>query len=127
MPQTRILLFRRANGEVPLTTWMDDLEQRDRKAHARCLERILALNSFGYELRRPLADTLRDDIHELRIRHGNTQLRILYFFRGRNTAVLSHGFQKAGRAVPRQQIQRALQHKALIEDDPSKYTVEWDL
>ncbi|MEH1871881.1 type II toxin-antitoxin system RelE/ParE family toxin [Nostoc sp.] len=38
------------------------------------------LAEYGFELRRPAADLLRDGIYELRAKHVRVQYRILYFF-----------------------------------------------
>ena len=71
----------------------------------------------GYELRRPTADLLRDGIHELRVRKGHVNYRILYFFHGRNVAILAHAITKED-AVPRADLERALERKRRFESDP---------
>jgi phage-related protein len=124
MPQTAVRLFREADGRIPLTDWLDNLEESEPKAFRKCLQRILLLEQFGYELRRPLADTLRDGIYELRIRHGNVHYRILYFFFGPNLACLSHGLTKEGK-VPDADIDLAVKRKKLVQQNPDKYTAEW--
>ena len=48
----------------------------------------------GFELRRPMADLLEDGIYELRVRVGKVNYRILYFFHGRNVAILTHAMTK---------------------------------
>jgi hypothetical protein len=48
------------------------------------------------------------------------QYRILYFFHGRNTVVLSHGITKSQK-VPAQEIERAIVRKQLVLRDPSRY------
>src|SRR5438132_383583 len=83
MPQTTLLVFRAASGTVPLLEWLDGLESSAPKAYARCLARILLLEQFGFELRRPSADILRDGIWELRAKLGTVHNRILYFFCGK--------------------------------------------
>jgi hypothetical protein len=45
------------------------LKKGERKAWAKCRERIRRLAELGYELRRPHADFLRDGIYELRAKH----------------------------------------------------------
>ena len=55
---------------------------------------------MGHELRRPEADLLRDGIYELRVSLQGVHHRILYFFQGTITAVVSHGLAKE-RAVLR--------------------------
>lgn len=124
MPQTIIRLFRQANRQVPLLNWLNDLEKRDPRGFEKCLERILSLESFGHELRRPLADALRDGIRELRVRAGNVQHRMLYFFSGKNQAVLSHGLTKEGK-VDDAEIDKALKHKKLVDSDLDRYTADW--
>ena len=54
-------------------------------------------------MRRPLADSLREDIYELRVRKGRLNYRILYFFHGRNVAILGHGLTKEDK-VPKADI-----------------------
>lgn len=56
------------------------------QAHAKCLVKLGRLEELGHELRRPEADYLRDDIHELRVRFQSVNYRMLYFFRGRTAA-----------------------------------------
>lgn len=82
---------------------------------------IERLEESGFELRRPTADVLRDGIRELRARKGHVNYRILYFFHGRNVAILAHAITKED-AVPAADIDRALQRKAAYEADPSTHT-----
>src|SRR5215212_6751969 len=112
MPQADIFVFRDADGESPLMIWLDELELTDPRAHAKCLQRILVLSRLGNELRRPLADTLRDGIRELRARIGTVEYRILYFFQGANVVCLSHGITKKA-AVPPEEIDLAILRKKL--------------
>jgi len=61
---------------------------------ANCRAKIELLGNFGHELRRPAADFLRDGIYEFRAKQGRVQYRILYFFHGRNVAILAHCLTK---------------------------------
>jgi len=124
MPQTRILVFQRADGRIPLEGWLTKVRKKDDRAHAKCLDRIRRLANFGCELDRPHAAPHRDGIRELRADSGNVNYRILYCFHGKNIAVLSHGLVKEG-AVPPDDIDRALRNKKLVERDSKKYTAEW--
>jgi hypothetical protein len=126
MPQTELLVFRNESRAVPLTEWLDDLEKTEPKAYVACLERIQQLERPGYELRRPVADSLRDGIHELRAKRGRVQYRILYFFHGKNVACMTHGFTKEG-VVPDTEMARAVHAKELVESNQDRYTVEWEL
>ena len=64
---------------------------------------------------------LRDGIYELRVRRKRVNYRILYFFHGQNVAVLAHGLVKE-KQVPDVDIQRAIERKRKLENDPDKHT-----
>ena len=83
------------------------------------------MREFGHELRRPAADMLRDGIYELRAKKGHVQYRLLYFFHGRNIAILAHGLTKEDR-VPPMDIERAIKRKKLFEANPKAHTYESD-
>jgi phage-related protein len=89
----------------------------DVRAYETCVAAIERLAAFGHELRRPLADILRHGIYELRIRRGHVNYRILYFFHGRNLAILGHALTKEDE-VPRAEIERAGRRKKAFEADP---------
>jgi len=117
MPPTELLVFREANGRIPLADWLDVLPA---KARAKCLNYMRLLATSGHELRRPAADFLRDGIYELRASYGSVQHRILYFFHGRDIVVLSHGVTKSQK-VPNTEIERAMERKQLVMKDPARY------
>lgn len=124
MPQTEVRIYRAADGAIPLTDWLDDLEKREPKAFAKCLQRILELSRTGHEMRRPNADYLRDGIYELRAKKGRVNYRILYFFFGRHMACLSQGLTKENE-VPDDQIETAIQQMAQVKSDPDRFTATW--
>ena len=76
---------------------------------------------MGHELRRPEADLLRDGIYELRARLGTVNYRVLYFFHGRNIAVLAHAITKE-QEIPNTQINRALERKRIFVGNPAAHT-----
>jgi len=124
MPDTRTIYYCDDNGEAPVLEWLEQLARKDKRAAARCVARIELLEQLGHELRRPIADILRDGIYELRTRSGKVQYRILYFFSGANVVVLSQGFIKKGSAVPDKEIERALERKLNFEKNPKKHTYQ---
>jgi hypothetical protein len=75
----------------------------------------------GHDLRRPVADFLRDGIYELRPSYQGVNYRILYFFMGRDVVVLSHGITKEG-VVPATEIDRAIERRKRFEADPKAHT-----
>jgi hypothetical protein len=103
--------------------WLLDLRQTNAKAWANCRARIEQLAASGHELRRPAADFLRDGIYELRAKQGHVQYRILYFFHGRNVAILAHSLTKED-SVPVVDIERALVRKRLFATNPKGHTYE---
>jgi phage-related protein len=117
MPTTEVVFFAEEDGTAPLLTWLD---QQERKVQDKCLVKIERLVELGYELRRPEADYLRDDIYELRVRHRTVNYRMLYFFT-QGIAVISHGLTKED-AVPDRDICLAISNKAKFERDPEAHT-----
>jgi phage-related protein len=124
MPETRVIFYQDEKGKVPVLDWLDELERKDPKGLINCLDRIQQLASMGHELRRPLADFLRDGIYELRASHRRVQYRILYFFHGRNIAIIAHAIVKEDAAVPDIEINRAIERQSLFIADPVTHTYE---
>ena len=118
MPQVELVLYREADGSVPLREWLDSLPP---KARDKCLVTLQRLEELGNELRRPVADYLRDGIYELRIRFRNANYRMLYFFAGRRIVVVSHGLTKE-RRVPANDVALAEKRQQAFLDDPRKHT-----
>ena len=119
MAHTEVFFFREPkDSSVPLLKWLDDLPS---KAQAKCTERIDRLAELGHELRRPEADFLRDGIYELRIRKGRVNFRILFFFHGKNVAILGHALTKET-TVPNVDIERAIRRRKAFEADPAKHS-----
>ncbi len=87
---------------------------------------IERLAELGHELRRPIADYLGGGIHELRIKRGRVNYRILYFFHNRNTAILAHALTKEDR-VPDADIHRAQRRLELFRRSLSAHTYEGEV
>src|SRR5258705_8754803 len=121
MPPTRVLAYREADGRAPVLEWLERIGARNERAFANCLVRVRRLAAMGYELRRPEADSIGGGLHELRVREGRVQYRILYFFHGRSAVVLAHGLVKED-AVPRADIERAMARRRAFEKDPALHT-----
>jgi len=121
MPEVRVRFYCEDDGTVPVLDWLDKLQHRDRRAYNKCREVIERLALFGHELRRPTADLLRNGLYELRARAGRVNYRLLYFFHGREVAIVAHALTKE-RVIPRADLERALERKARFETDPEKHT-----
>jgi hypothetical protein len=123
MPKTHVVFYRDDDGDTPLLMWLDEVEPRE--AVPKCLALIELLRERGHELRRPHADVLRDDIHELRARRGKVRIRMLYFFDGK-TAIVTHGFVKPKDKVPDVEIERAKRFRDRYLADRERHTHEED-
>lgn len=121
MPRTDLVFFRDDDGSVPVLEWLQSLQKQNRRAFAKCVARIRRLAEMGHELRRPEADLLRDEIYELRAKMGRVQYRMLYFFHGRELAVLAHALTKKDK-VPKTDIDRAVRRKVTFRQDPDECT-----
>ena len=118
MPYTDLYFFKDPDGSVPFRDWLDGLE---RKVVTKCVQRLELLTELGYDLRRPIADFLRDGIYELRFRYQNVNYRVLYFFSGSNVVIVSHGIVKE-RRVPPKEIDKAMARKMMVEADFDQHT-----
>lgn len=117
MPQVEVLIYREDDESEPLTDWLATLPPQ---AQDRCLARLALLGERGHELRRPNAENLGSGLYELRVKFYRINYRMLYFFHGRDIAVVSHGLAKE-RAVPRREIELALERKRKFEQDPERH------
>lgn len=123
MPETPLFFYCEEDGTIPLLDWFCDLPD---KAAAKCLDRIERLKQKGHELRRPVADYLRDDIYELRASVQGVHYRILYFFHGNSAVVISHGIVKE-KKVPPKEIDKAIERKKTYLKNPQRHRHEEDL
>lgn len=126
MPPTCVYFYQDSAGKAPVIEWLRELRKKDRRGHAKCVARIRLLAAMGHELRRPIADYLRDGIYELRARHERVNYRILYFFHGREAAVLAHSLTKEDK-VPAGDIERAIARKRDFEADPPNRQCEAEI
>lgn len=117
MPETEVLIFAENDGSAPLLAWLDALPP---KVRVKCDDRTERLRAMGHELRRPLADFLRDGVYELRVRFQGINYRVLYFFH-KQRAVISHGLTKE-KEIPGKEIDLAVERKRRFEADPEKHT-----
>jgi hypothetical protein len=89
---------------------LDFVRKHGQKFEARYFAYVDQLAEKGPTLPRPLADYLKDGIHELRLKHKG-QIRILCFFVYHNYIVMSHAFVKKESAVPCHEIAKAIKNR----------------
>jgi phage-related protein len=71
------------------------------------------LRQQGHNLRRPMADYLRDGIYELRPKTN----RVLYFFFLTSGVVLVHAIRKKTDKIPEQDLTLAIRRKSEVEEN----------
>lgn len=126
MPSTTIYFYAERDGQSPILDWLRELSRHDVRALDACIARIRLLAVMGHELRRPHSDMLRDGIYELRAKTGRVNYRLLYFYHGKDIAIVAHGLTKE-QAVPDTDMERAIERRRRYEQDPSKHRKTLDL
>jgi len=81
------------------------------KEQAKVYAYITELKNQGNNLRRPMADYLRDGIYELRPRNN----RIFYFFYLRDRAVLVHAIKKHINKIPEHDLKLSIKRRIKTE------------
>ena len=104
----RVVHYETADGTCPVGEFLDGLTVKER---AKVLAAIDLLEEEGPDLHRPYADTLKDGIHELRIKLSGNQIRILYFFCYENFIILTNSFSKNKKRVPEKEINKAKEYR----------------
>ena len=104
----RVVHYETVDGACPIEKFLDGLTTKER---AKALAAIDLLEEEGPDLHRPYADTLKDGIHELRVRVSRLRYRVFYFFCNRQDIVLTHGFKKKVSRVPEREIKRACRYR----------------
>jgi phage-related protein len=108
-----------------MMAWLKNLRTQP-KHRAKCIKWLTLLRDHGYDLKRPKADFLRNGIHELRVKFGFENYRMLYFFYGRDHAIVTHGITKHTEEVPPEEINKAVKLKQKYESDPEIHTHYWE-
>lgn len=126
MPAIQVDFYQDKPGDSPVANWLAGLRATQPKAYFKCRAALGRLALLGHELRRPEADYLGDGLHELRVRFGSVNYRLLYFFHGRNIAVVAHGLSKEA-AIPGTDLARALARKAAYNANPTTHSFTGDL
>lgn len=120
MPLTEVLLYREANGTIPVLDWLRGLQSRNQAAFEKCLFLLDLLEQFGNELRRPRADYLRDGVYELRTEVRGVNYRLLYGFVGQNVALVACGLTKE-KSVPAKEIELAVLRLKQFHANPEQH------
>jgi hypothetical protein len=103
-----ILLCDAEMNECPASDFLDTLKP---VFQVKVLRFLSLLEEMGPTLPRPYSDILRDGIHELRIKLGGEQYRLLYFFCYETFIVLYQVLRKNTDKVPEKVIVDTLRYR----------------
>lgn len=103
-----ILYFTNDNGVSPVKEYIDNLPLDEQ---AKVFAYIQELRLQGHNLRRPLADYVKDGIYELRPKAN----RLFYFFFLKKNIVIVHAIKKKTNKIPENDIEISLKRKKYIE------------
>ena len=105
-----IYYFVDQRGRNPVKEFIHGLPFNEQK---KVYAYIDELRRQGHNLRRPMADYLRDGIYELRPKTN----RVLYFFFLTNGVVLVHAIRKKTGKIPEQDMELAIKRKRETEEN----------
>jgi phage-related protein len=95
-------------GKSPISEFIDELPLDEQ---AKVFAYIDELKKQGHNLRRPLADYVKDGIYELRPKAN----RLFYFFFLKENVVFVHAIKKKTNEIPENDIALSLKRKKYIE------------
>jgi putative component of toxin-antitoxin plasmid stabilization module len=100
--------YETATGYCPTKEFLDKRhKEKELPAIQHDIDRLAI---YGFELKRPYADTLRDGIHELRTKIGHVNYRMLYFFFYDEKIIITNGCTKIIK-VAETDINKAIKYK----------------
>ena len=104
-----IIFYRNINGRSPIEDFLDSLSTKVVDKILWILRLVKELDRIPKEYFKKLKDS--NDLWEIRISHGNNEYRLLGFWLRKEFIVLTNGFKKKERKIPRREIQLALKRK----------------
>lgn len=96
------------HGRIPVKDFINALSQKEQAKVIAYLDELMVQ---GHNMRRPMADYLRDGIYELRPKRD----RIFYFFYMRDKVVLVHAMRKLVLKVPEADLALCIKRKEMVE------------
>jgi phage-related protein len=101
----RIIFYRTQEGRCPVEDFLDTLTDTQARKVAWVLRVIRDVEPIPAQYFKKLVNS--DEIWEIRVGIGNNIFRFLGFFESQNFIVLTNGFQKKTRKIPRREIELA--------------------
>lgn len=104
----KAIFYTLPDGTEPAKEFMLRL---DTKLRAKLARTIGLLEANGVELREPYSKPIGDGIFELRVRVARDAVRVLYFFRIGDIAILTNGFIKKTPKTPIAELDLARKYR----------------
>lgn len=104
-----IIFYRTSSGKCPVEEFLDTLNDKQVEKVLWVLRLIKELEIIPKEYFKKLLNT--EDIWEIRVKSGNNIFRLLGFFDGNRSIILTNGFAKKSQKTPKQEITLAEQRK----------------
>lgn len=104
-----IIFYRTESGHIPVEEFLDSLTGKQAQKVTWVLQLIEELDIIPKQYFKKLIGT--NDIYEIRVQFGSNIFRLLGFYDGDNTIILTGGFIKKTQKTPRQEIKMAEQRK----------------
>ena len=121
MGQIEVVFYQDDDGSVPALDALQKFAQTEPKVADKFQALIEVLADRGFNIRRPMADHLRDKIYELRGKVKGINHRVLYFYGGEKIAILSHHLVKE-KKIPPKAIDLDIQRRKKFLNNPHKHT-----
>jgi putative component of toxin-antitoxin plasmid stabilization module len=125
VPKVEVVYYQESPDEVAVLEWLEAIRKKQLRIYVKLRARIEWL-ADGHKMCRPVGDTLKDGICELRYDCNNGAYRLLYFFHN-NRAVICHGVQKKGEKDLDRAIDKAIEKKSCYFQNPDKHTYAIEL
>ena len=104
-----INFYRTESGDCPVEEFLDALSGKQAQKVLWVLRLIEELESVPQQYFQKLVNT--EDIWEVRAQFGGDIFRLLGFFAGSSSLILTNGFAKKSQKTPRQEIDLATRRK----------------
>jgi phage-related protein len=105
----RIEFYKTENGRSPIDEFFDELNAKQMQKVAWTLRIIKQIDIVPKQYFKKLDGT--DDLWEVRAKHSNTRIRILGFIMADSFIVLTTGFIKKTKKIPKNEIDIATKRK----------------
>lgn len=105
MRKRTVVFYRSSSGTCPVNDFLDSLPGQIAQKVVWVLRLVEELDPVPAQYFAKLSGT--DEIWECRINMASNAYRILCFFSGASSVILTNGFIKKGRKTPRNEIEKA--------------------